>query len=719
MVVNSSGPQWREAEGEAMIRIRVLSVCLLLLASPLLAGAQRAANALEAVRQEWRNVQGSNYDALERAPVRHWGHERLQEPLRRTQRALVRQGKRLSRKALQQHAERAYEKILQALKLEAVGTISSGVDGRPQVEPAELKVVLYRSVPSALVLRVMPFGREGKLTLSPVESEGVKIGGQELDLTRYFVTYGVLPIVTDGNPGIRTVQLRVAAAGKAIAVPLRIDVRASGTLSGTVVREGDNAPLAAKIYVEDAGGRLYVLPGERNYRTQSWYAFFQPRFSYVERQFAIPLPPGRYRVTAMKGYGYRNWERFVEIKAGEEAECRIEMEQLCPLEEAGWYSADMHLHGRTTLAMLRAEDVNVAANCHYSSHRPRALPVYKDSSDATHIACSAQEIEHWNFGNVFYFGIPTTALDPKTPDPRMTPFFHYDKQCHRMGGVTIRYLRARPFSPKGGGQQQPELAVSAALGYMDVWSVMDNSMQNLLDSPRARWTGDGWGGRFYEHTYKTWYALLNCGIRITASGGTSWQRLSRIGFNRVYARCPDGLSVKAFAAALKRGDGFVTNGPLLWLRVNERLPGNGLALDAPADVKVSLDLYSRHPIELVEILRNGRVAARRKLDDFDGHLAWEETLRVDEPCWLAARCFGAWKPRYPHSASRNHFAHTNPLVVTVAGRRPTSPRDAARFLEEIDALVAFAPNIPTEALRSRSLDIYRKARQYFADMASQ
>ncbi|HUT35906.1 MAG TPA: CehA/McbA family metallohydrolase [Planctomycetota bacterium] len=669
----------------------------------------------EELRKEWARIEAFNYEELEQAPVRGWGSDALQEPLRRIHRA-VREQAGPKPEALAASGLEAYDAILDALKLKPICTLAPGEQGASVVDNVKPQVVLHRGVPSALVLRVLPSPRGGRLSIAPVEAEGIRIEGQELDLPRHFAAIVVLPAMASGEPVEHSLALKVACAGKASEVPLRVGVAPAATLKGSIVRKSDGTPLAAKLYVEDGKGRLYVVPGEANYRTQSWYAFLQPRYSYADGQFTIPLPPGWCRVTAMKGYGHKNWQKGLEAKADEPTECKVELEPLCPVEEDGWLAADMHLHGKTTLAMLRAEDVNVAMNCHYSSHQPRELPLYRESSDATHLACSGQEIEHWNFGNVFYFGIPTTVLDPKTPTPELTPFFHYDEQCHKMGGVTIRYLRARPFAPKGGGQQQPELAVSAALGLMDLWSVLDNSMQNLLDDPKAKWSGDGWDGQpLYEHTYKTWYALLNCGLRVPASGGTSWQRLSRIGFNRVYARCPEPLSVKAFAAALKRGDGFVTNGPLLWLKVNGRLPGDGLALDAPAEVKVSLELASRHPVGLVQILCNGEVAAERKLEKFDGRLSWEKAFRVDAPCWFAARCFGTTKPRYPHSASHNQFAHTSPLVVTVGGKRPASGRDAARFVAEIDALVEFAPSIPTPDLRARALEAYANARQFFAN----
>jgi len=681
-----------------------------------LAFAADPADDLKTMPAEWTRL--PTYDALERVPVRGWGDNDLQATMRRVAAAMHRKLKPPAdqRLAIQKQGDAAWARVVETLHLAPAATVLFDASGRPRAEPPHVNLALYAGVPSAAILRVEPCGADGRLVVSALRSGGIESEGCTQPIARFFTTYAVVTVTAAGQPGRRQASLAIGAAGRQISVPVTLDVRRSGTLKCAVTRKGDGAPLAAKLMIEDSEGRLYVVPGERNYRTQSWYAYFQPRFSLVEKTVRMPLPPGRYRVTAMKGYGYRNWEGTVEVKEGETATCTIAMERLVPIEDDGWFAGDMHLHGKTPLAILRAEDVNLVCHCHYSSDKPRPLGVDTAGSDAAHIQADGQEIEHWNFGNAFYFGIPTTVLDPQTPEPRMTPFFHYDEQARRMGGITIRWLRARPFAPRGNGQQQPELAVDAALGLIDSWSVMDNSMQNLLDVPGRRWSGDGWGGQLYEHTYKTWYALLNCGLRVTASAGTSYGRLSRLGFNRVYVRCPEGLSVKSFAAALERGDGFVTNGPLLWLKVNSRLPGEGLALEKPGEVKVSIRLAAHSPLDMVELVRNGQVVARRNLQGFDGHFTYEPPLRIDGPCWLAARCFGTYTPRYPHSASHNHFAHTNPLFVTVGGKTHRSPRDAARFIKEIDALIAFVPNIPTEGLRSRSLEAFRKARKYFADI---
>lgn len=696
----------------------LLFLLALVASSPQQAGERESGLPTDTWRQEWRRLHESNYEALERLPARHWADDRLQEPFRRIERALRQPVTSLSPEDLRAAAVKGYESLLRALKPGPVHTVAWDEQGRPHVRSGRPELRLVRGVPSAVILHVLPRAREATMSFLPLEVHGLHMEKQEARLSRTFPSLVVIPVMASGEAGHTATSLETLLDGKRHAIPLDIEVVDSGMLKGTVVRRDDGARLAAKIYVEDAAGRLHVRVGEPNYRTQSWYAFLPPRFSYVEGEFCMPLPEGQYRITVMKGYGYRDREHEVSIHPGQVTDCRVELEELLPLEGTGWLSGDMHVHGKTTRAMLRAEDVNLSALCHYSSARHRELPVYPDSSDSLHVACSAQEIEHWNFGNAFYFGISSTVLDPQTPDPAMTPFFHYDEQCHARGGITVRWLRSRPFSPRGNGQQQPEIAVSAALGYMDVWSVMDNSMQNLLDRPQPPSSEPVWqDAPLFRNTYGTWYALLNCGLRVPAAAGTSYGRLSRLGFNRVYVRCEDELGIPAFAAALRRGDGFVTNGPLLWLRVDGNLPGAGRALDAPGLVQASVRLACRHPVERIQLIRNGRTIAERELEEFTGTHIWKEPVKVLEPCWLAARCFGYHTPRYPHSGSRIQFAHTNPLFVTIGGRRPRSREDARRFLREIDALIQFAPNIPTEELRARALEVYGKARAYFAGMA--
>lgn len=700
----------------------VLAAALILLNAALDAAAAESAGVLLA---QIESAHRQNYDSLERAPIRGWGELNQLRPLNDLQHALRnpvagRQGRPPSGKSVPERFNSIYTAFVEQLHLTPAGEIRVGdVDGI-SVKPSAIKVTAFVDVPTALVLRVQARNSKQPVVISPVDHAGVEIKGETLTPAGSPALYAVLPLIATGEPGRRELTFQVSSGGRQARIPLFVDVKSSGRLTGSVcaMEDDTSAPLAAKLFVEDAAGRLYVAPGAPNYTTQNWYGTWLPRFTCADGDFDVPLPPGKYRVTAMKGPGYADFVGEVEVQASQSASLPVRMQRLWPLEQRGWLCADMHTHARgIPLTMMRAEDVNVVARTFYSSNKPYALGIDTANSDVLHLSAENQEIEHWNFGNVFFFDIPTSVQDPDHRPVEMTPMFHYDGQAHEMGGITLRYMRARPFRPQGGGQAQPELAVSAALGLVDVWTVMENSVQNLLGDPRNRWSGRGWpDDRIYANTYLTWYALANCGLRIPIAAGTSYGRLSRLGFNRVYARHDGELTTASWARALVRGDGFVTNGPLLWLRVNDRLPGDGLALDSPGRVKVYVQLVSHRPVRLVEILQNGKVVASRELDTNTSsqQLEWEEFLPVDNPCWFAARCFGETDVRYPHQTAPNQFAHTNMLMVTVAGRRPRSAECAARFVEEIDALIKFAPNIPSDSMRQRALTLYNEARQYFA-----
>jgi hypothetical protein len=702
-----------------------LTSCLLVLLLGATHSPGRAARKQsDDLMKEYLDTDRHVYTVLERVPNRHWGDRNLAAQFWRLRDEISKRtvaGNTLSQeevKSLADRFEQSCSRVLNQLKIITAGTISFSRTGKPVFDAESDKIIVYKDVPTAIVLCVEPSGHSGSMRIVPSSQENIEIEADMLNQRVFFRDFSVLPITTCCKPGTYNLAVELRANDQQTRSLVSLEVRSSALLKGSLIRSSDKKPLAAKIFVEGSDGRLYVVPGEYNYQTQNWYAYFQPRFSYANKTFSMPLSPGRYHVTAMKGYGYRDAEYDINIEADKTTDVAVNLEQMTPLEERGWYAADLHTHTKYfSLKMLRSEDINVVADTRYSTEKALPLTVNAEISDATHLIFGQQEIEHWNFGNSFYINIPHTVTDVQIEDPTLTPMFFYDEQCHEMGGVTLRWLRSRPFSPKGTGQQQPELAADVALGYLDVWQVLDNSMQSSLDMPEARWNGDGWGrSSLYEHTYKTWYGLMNCGLRVPISAGTSYGRLSRLGFNRVYVKCTAELTLEEFARALKKGDGFVTNGPLLWLRTNGTLPGDGPALNEPGPVELEVEIYNRHPVELVEILQNGEVIFSKRLTSFDGYFTLRHTIQVDVPSWFAARCFGAYEPRYPHSACCNQFAHTNALFITVAGKMPASSRDAGRFVSEINRLVAFVSDIPQE-LRERSMQEFMRARTYFANMA--
>ena len=81
------------------------------------------------------------------------------------------------------------------------------------------------------------------------------------------------------------------------------------------------------------------------------------------------------------------------------------------------------------------------------------------------------------------------------------------------------------------------------------------------------------------------------------------------GTGRTYAKVEGALSVPSWLAAVKAGRTFATNGPLLRFDVNGRGPGDELRVNGAAAVRVRAAVQSIAPLDRLEIIVNGEVAA--------------------------------------------------------------------------------------------------------------
>jgi hypothetical protein len=116
-----------------------------------------------------------------------------------------------------------------------------------------------------------------------------------------------------------------------------------------------------------------------------------------------------------------------------------------------------------------------------------------------------------------------------------------------------------------------------------------------------------------------YYHLLNCGLRLPPSAGSASGVLPNpVGYNRVYVHAGAELSYAKWWAALRAGQCFVTNGPLLRVEVADKLPGH--VFTAPEGREVVLDvrvkLTTRDPLPFLEIVKNGEVERRITLEQW-------------------------------------------------------------------------------------------------------
>jgi hypothetical protein len=114
--------------------------------------------------------------------------------------------------------------------------------------------------------------------------------------------------------------------------------------------------------------------------------------------------------------------------------------------------------------------------------------------------------------------------------------------------------------------------------------------------------------------------------------------------------------------------------PALLMTVNGM--GPGALFPCPVGTKAELHAVwkSHHPINLIEVIGNGAVIAKRELPEGSVEGELRETVTVNTDGWLALRCIGHARDSFEHHV----WAHTSP-VYTQTGAPPPQRKASAQF----------------------------------------
>jgi hypothetical protein len=485
--------------------------------------------------------------------------------------------------------------------------------------------------------------------------------------------------------GLHTVHLRVNDAATGQPTPVRVRLTdAAGNYYPPLGRLARFATGRG----QDVGGNL--LLGAKQY-------------AYIDGACEVPLPAGPIRAELWKGPEYRPQVVETQLAAGKLA-LRLSVERWTNLREQGWYSGDTRAHYLSPSAALleaAAEDlavVNVLAfedrvKDQFGNVVP-ALPNILDFSGQKSALERPGHLVAVNTHNVHpvlgSFGLlnshrvvyPLTFGGPDGADD--WTLADWCGQCHRKGGLVVwtrAWHESRDF-PLG------EPLADLVLGTVDAFEIdfyEDSPFDVLAD----------------------WYALLNCGFRVPLVGGSGKTTNGvPLGAMRTYARlgADEELTYKGWIEAVRRGDTFVTNGPLLSFST-QRLGGQAVGVRAEA--------YSVVPFEHLELIADGQVIVRAAPSGEPAAAVIESEVPVGKFGWLAARCRGSHLlPQNP--APQRVFAHTSPAYLTVPEDRPRAdPAALKRFIGHLDRMldwVAREARCPTEKHRAALAEVFTTAR---------
>ncbi len=139
--------------------------------------------------------------------------------------------------------------------------------------------------------------------------------------------------------------------------------------------------------------------------------------------------------------------------------------------------------------------------------------------------------------------------------------------------------------------------------------------------------------------------------------------------------------------ALKRGEVFVSSGPIIKFLVNGIGPGGTVRLPAGGgELELEAELASPRKLRVLEVVRNGTVIASVVRYAKRGgiyRMRVQREIKIARSSWLAARGFGLRKQMLEKhfSYEEDTLEQTGAVRVLVEGQQITSPDDTRLLLK--------------------------------------
>jgi len=504
-------------------------------------------------------------------------------------------------------------------------------------------------------------------------------------------------------------------------VPVHIDSRRpqfrSGIVRGRILDEKGQVT-SARIMLQASDGRSYTQNGGFHRMVPATRTHYQ----HSNGVFEIEVPVGTTSVGAMHGFEYMPTSVSVDVTEDEVIEVDLQLRRIDDPRSRGWYSGDMHVHdlheGRFGIThdgffqQLVADDLGVA-NALIHMDGSKIMGRWDDLTGAPSALSTETTILRYSqefrgaFGHIGLVGVNQFIM-PLIGGATNTAFAADMLGVNHIDAAHAQGAMAGFVHPYNGSVESAATAaipVIAALGKGDFYDVA--SVASLeLDS------------------VSIYYKLLNSGIRIAATGGTDnfsdvWFDPSG-GATRTYAhiKADGAFNFNNWVSAVREGRTFASSGPLLFLTVNGRQPGDEIQLTGSQSTKldVTIDASSISPLDGVEVLVNGEVVKTWAPAGNGPNWHFENSVDVPAGGWVAARAIG---PSSRFVGDAFAFAQTSPVYILRDGNSFTSVADAGFLLQSVDELwqrVAARDSWFNEAQKGRYRQFVENARNYYRNV---
>jgi hypothetical protein len=489
----------------------------------------------------------------------------------------------------------------------------------------------------------------------------------------------ILPVA----PAERMVWLRVVERGSRKPVPVKLHLHGEwGEYLPPVDRHRIPDPAWFEDYsVEHVCGGTWANRGETPHDC-----------TYIGGETRVKLPLGKVFIEISKGFEIRPLRKMVEVTPDTD-EILVEIEKVLPWREKGWITADTHVHFLSPISARlegAAEGVNVI-NLLASQWGELMTNVgdfdgqntwgsREAGGNGEYLVRVGTENRQHILGHISLLGYQGAIIAPMTTggpdesalgDPVETLLLEWARQCRAQAGLVVL-----PHFPN------PRCEQAACILSGQVDAVEMTSWDNRYDG-------------INPYSLSDWYRYLNCGYIVPAVGGTDKMTAAiAVGTVRTYAHIASGVefTYESWKEAIRRGETFVTYGPLIEFQVDGHPMGSQIALSATGgtlDIDWQVATVTV-PISRVELVVNGEIRESVAVSPDGGSGHW--SLRADQSCWVALLVRG-------HYANKPEVivAHSSPVMIRVEGSQLLAAADAVTILDQVEGAMAYLDTVSTRA----------------------
>ena len=522
----------------------------------------------------------------------------------------------------------------------------------------------------------------------------------------------------------------------------------AGQLTLRILDADSGEPLAARIYLQNDAGDSFFFEslsptGSALPYTEQWVPIAgssELHTTVSAHPATCDLPPGTYTLQVERGKEYVPLLQQLSIGA-QDISLEVALQRWSDMASRGWYSGETHVHRRIQELpnVMLAEDLNVAFPVTFWTVRSDRQPDLSPSPlrrqgpspfgprqdagsepiliDASHVIFPRNtEYEIFSIGDQRHVLGAMFLLNHQQPFTRLAPpvtpiattahdqgaLIDLDKHSWPWSLMLIPVAQVDLFELSNNSVWRTNFGFRTAPAVPPPWTTLERT----ADGGLTEW---GW----LTYGFEMYYALLNCGFRLSPSAGTAaGVHPVPLGHSRVYVHTGTNFDREQWLQGLRAGRSFVTTGPMLEVTVDGHLSDHQFRREGagPHQFAVQIRSTSLLPPEAIEILVNGPVKHRlqpQAMQTAAGSwsVSLEQTVTVDDTCWIAIRTL------IPQPDGRYRFAHTAPWHITV-NEQPIQPRadQVWYFVQLMEAEQQRSADLLPEQARleyEQALQVYR------------